>query len=67
MSKVDVHTSKQGDKWINKVEGTTRASNTAPTKAQAQAEDREMAKERGVEHVIHNDWRTGNIRSVRYS
>lgn len=50
----DIHTSKQGDVWVNKAEGNTRASNTAATKAEAQAKGREMAIERNVEHVIHN-------------
>lgn len=53
MAKGDIHTSKQGDKWVNKAEGNTRASNSASTKADAQAQGREMAVERGVEHVIH--------------
>jgi hypothetical protein len=54
MSEGDIHTTKQGDKWINKVEGSARASNSAATKVEAQAMGREMAKRRGVEHVIHN-------------
>jgi hypothetical protein len=40
--------------WQNKVEGNTRASNTAPTKAEAEAKGREMAKARETEHVIQN-------------
>ena len=35
-------------------QGNERASNTAATKAEAQAVGREMAKVRGVEHVIKN-------------
>jgi len=54
MSKGDIHTSKQGDRWINKAEGNERASNSAPTKAEAQAAGRKMAVDRGVEHVVHN-------------
>lgn len=54
MAAGDIHTSKQGDRWINKAEGNTNASNGAPTKAEAQAQGREMAIARGVEHVIHN-------------
>jgi hypothetical protein len=54
MATGDIHTSKQGDRWINKVEGNQRATNSAPTKAEAQAAGRELAVERGVEHVIHN-------------
>lgn len=60
MADGDVHTSKQGDKWINKVEGNQRASNSAATKAEAQQLGRDMAKQRGVEHFIHNqDGRIG--------
>jgi Uncharacterized protein conserved in bacteria (DUF2188) len=55
MAKGDIHTSKQGDRWVNKAEGNDRASNTATTKAQAQSKGREMAKERGVEHVVHKE------------
>ena len=55
MANGDIHTSKQGDHWVNKAEGNQRASNTAPTKAAAQALGREMAIERGVEHVIHKE------------
>ena len=53
MAEGDIHTSKQGDKWVNKAEGNQRASNSASTKAEAQATGRDMAVERGVEHVIH--------------
>lgn len=54
MAEGDIHTSKHGDHWVNKVEGNQRASNSAPTKAEAQAAGREMAIDRGVEHIIHN-------------
>lgn len=54
MGKGDIHTSKQGDRWVNKAEGNSRASSSSSTKAEAQAKGREMAIERGVEHVIHN-------------
>lgn len=53
MTKGDVHTSKQGDKWGNKVEGNERASNTAPTKEEAQSKGREMAADREAEHLVH--------------
>lgn len=53
MAKGDIHTSKQGDKWVNKVEGNQRVSNSATTKAEAQATGRDMAIDRGVEHLIH--------------
>jgi len=54
MADGDIHTSKQGDVWVNRAEGNGRASNSAPTKAEAQAKGREMAIARGVEHVVHN-------------
>ena len=54
MAEGDIHTVKHGDGWANEVEGGKRVSNTAPTKAEAQAKGREMAIDRGVEHVIHN-------------
>src|SRR3954454_20224850 len=43
-----------GGGWQNKVEGNQRASNVAPTKAEAQAKGREMARERKTEHKIQN-------------
>ena len=53
MSKGDVHTVHRDGKWLNEVEGGQRASNSAATKAEAQAIGREMARERKVEHHIH--------------
>lgn len=53
MAKGDIHTTQQGDRWVNKVEGNERASNSASTKAEAQGKGREMAIDRGVEHFIH--------------
>jgi hypothetical protein len=53
MAKGDVHTVRHGDGWANRVEGNERVSNTADTKAEAQAKGRDMAIGRGVEHVIH--------------
>ena len=53
MATGDIHTSKNGDRWANKAEGNQRATNSASTKAEAQASGREMAIDRGVEHVIH--------------
>lgn len=41
MAKGDIHTSKHGDRWVNKAEGNVRASNSARTKAAAQAKGRE--------------------------
>jgi hypothetical protein len=55
MAEGDIHTSKSGGRWVNKAEGNQRASNSAPTKAEAQAEGRRMAIERGVEHVVHKE------------
>lgn len=55
MAKGDIHTSKQGDRWINKAEGNQCASSSAPTKAEAQADGRKMAIDRGVEHVVHKE------------
>ncbi|MGQ0717541.1 MAG: DUF2188 domain-containing protein [Pseudonocardiales bacterium] len=54
MSKGDIHTVKHGDGWANRAEGNEPVSNTAPTKAKAQAKGRERAIEGGVEHVVHN-------------
>jgi hypothetical protein len=54
MPKGDVETYFEDERWKNKVEGNTRASNTADTKAEAQAAGRDMAKDRHVEHIIRN-------------
>jgi hypothetical protein len=54
MAKGDIHTVHREDRWYNEVEGGRRASNSAPRKAEAQVTGREMAIERGVEHLIHN-------------
>jgi hypothetical protein len=59
MAQGDVHTVKHGDGWANKVEGNKQASNTAPTKAEAQSAGRDMAIKRGSEHVVHR--RDGTI------
>lgn len=53
MAEGDVHTAKHGDGWANKVEGNKQVSNTAPTKAEAEAQGRDMAIKRGSEHLIH--------------
>ena len=47
MADGDIHTAKHGDHWVNEVEGEKRASNSAPTKGEAQAAGREMAIKRG--------------------
>lgn len=53
MAKGDVHTVPHGDGWANRREGNSRVSNTAPTKAEAQREGRDMARSSGAEHVVH--------------
>lgn len=54
MAKRNIHTVPHGDGWANRAEGNERVSNTAPTKAEAQARGRGMAIDRGVEHLVHN-------------
>lgn len=49
-----IHTVPHNDGWANKREGASRVSNTAKTKAEAQAKGRDMAKTEKTEHVIHN-------------
>ena len=41
-------------KWLNEVGGGERASNSAELKAEAEAKGREMARDRKVEHIVHN-------------
>ena len=52
--KPPVHTVPHGDGWANRRAGSQRVSNTAQTKAEAQAKGREMAKQDKTEHIIHN-------------
>lgn len=54
MAGSSVHTVPHGDGWANRREGSQRVSNTSSTKAEAQAVGRDMAKNDGVEHLIHN-------------
>jgi hypothetical protein len=54
MAKGDIHTVHRDGKWFNEVEGGERASNSGEKKAPVQATGRQMAIDRGVEHVIHN-------------
>ena len=54
MAKGDIETYFEDGTWKNRPEGNSRASNTASTKAEAQAAGREMAMDRGVEHVVKN-------------
>jgi Uncharacterized protein conserved in bacteria (DUF2188) len=64
MAKGDIHTVPHGDGWANRVEGNERVSNTATTKAEAQAAGRDMARDRGVEHLIHKQDGTIGERST---
>ncbi|MEY2535788.1 MAG: hypothetical protein QOF29_3698 [bacterium] len=52
MAKGDIHTVHRDGKWFDEVEGGDRASNSAATKADAQATGRDMARERKVKHLI---------------
>ena len=52
--KGDIETYFENGQWKNKVEGSSRAANTATTKTEATAKGREMAKERHSEHIIRN-------------
>ncbi|MCM3516246.1 DUF2188 domain-containing protein [Nocardioides sp. P86] len=64
MAKGDVDTYYEDGQWKNKVEGNSRASSVHDTKMDAQAAGRDMAKDRGVEHVIKNmDGRIGGKNS----
>ena len=54
MADGDIETYYEDGTWKNKVEGNQRASNTGETKAEVQAEGRQMAIDREVEHVIKN-------------
>ncbi|ALE06928.1 hypothetical protein AL755_18115 [Arthrobacter sp. ERGS1:01] len=54
MANKGVETYHEDGKWKNRVQGNARASNTAETKQEAQAEGRRMAKQREVEHIIKN-------------
>jgi hypothetical protein len=54
MADGDIETYYEDGTWKNKVEGNQRASNTGETKAEVQADGRQMAIDRGVEHVIKN-------------
>jgi hypothetical protein len=53
VSNGDVHTVPHGDGGPTELEGNSRVSNTAPTKAEAQKRGREMAMKARVEHHIH--------------
>jgi len=55
--KPNIHTThnNQDNKWRNISEGASRAIKLYGTKTEAQADGREIARERGVEHLIHNE------------
>ncbi|WP_166879131.1 DUF2188 domain-containing protein [Salinibacterium sp. ZJ450] len=64
MSNKNVETYFEDGTWKNRITGNSRASNTAPTKAEAQAKGRQMAIDRSTEHVIKNmDGQIGNRNS----
>ncbi|PGH44414.1 hypothetical protein COO58_08210 [Micromonospora sp. WMMA1996] len=52
MAKGDIDTYQQDGQWKNRPESNERASSRHDTKAEAEAAGREMAAERGTEHVI---------------
>jgi hypothetical protein len=52
MAKGDIETYHEDGVWKNRVQGGQRASNTAETKAEAQAIGRQMAIDRDVEHFV---------------
>ena len=54
MPEHDVETFHENDQWKNKIEGSSRAASTHATKAEAVASGREMAQNRGAEHIIKN-------------
>ncbi|MHA7271196.1 DUF2188 domain-containing protein [Arthrobacter sp. HLT1-20] len=54
MTNKNVETYHEDGQWKNRVQGNSRASNTAETKKDAQAEGRRMAQDRKVEHVVKN-------------
>jgi hypothetical protein len=52
MAKGDIETYYEDGQWKNRPEGNQRASSAHDTKAEAEASGRQMAIDRGVEHVI---------------
>ncbi len=51
---IETHYDQEDGRWKNQVEGGERASTSHETKADAVAEGRIMAQDRGVEHIIKN-------------
>ena len=54
MPEYDVETFHQDGQWKNKIAGSSRAASTHATKAEAVEHGREMAQNRGAEHIIKN-------------
>lgn len=54
MTKGDIETYYEDGQWKNRPQGNDRASNVHDTKVDAQSAGRDMAVDRGVEHVIKN-------------
>lgn len=56
MTKTNVHTTynKEEQNWRNISEGASKPSKVFETKTEAQAAGREIAVNRGVEHLVHN-------------
>lgn len=52
MPKGDIETYYEDGQWKNRAQGNRRASNAHGTKAEAQARGRDMAIDRGVEHIV---------------
>lgn len=52
MAKGDIETYYEDGKWKNRPQGNDRATSTHDTKAEAQPAGRDMARARGVEHVV---------------
>jgi hypothetical protein len=52
MAKGDIETYYEDGQWKNRPQGNSRASNIHDRKSDAQSVGRDMAIDRGVEHVI---------------
>lgn len=64
MPKGDVETFHDNNMWGNRIEGEGPTGDFFENKEPAVAAGRELAKERGVEHIIHNlDGRIGERNS----
>lgn len=53
MSRKTIHTVKREDGWANVKAGAGRASSTHETQAEAIQAARQIARNQGLEHVIH--------------